>query len=93
MKVQDRNCYLWLTLLCYLIPLAALGAVLLLGAPMTNALVFAAILVCLSIHLSLMILMNRTGHVYSAVQDPEGFAAGRHLHLPAERSRDMGPSS
>lgn len=40
-------------LLCYLIPLAALSAILLLGAPVTNTLMFGFILLYLWIHLSL----------------------------------------
>jgi len=40
-------------LLCYLIPLAALSAILLLGVPVTNTLMFGFILLYLWIHLSL----------------------------------------
>ncbi|NIO74904.1 MAG: hypothetical protein GTN69_03220 [Armatimonadetes bacterium] len=40
-------------LLCYLIPPAALSAILLLGVPVTNTLLFGFILLYLWIHLSL----------------------------------------
>jgi len=82
MEALKRNRYLGLMVLCCLIPLAALGAIFLLGVPVSNALGFALILLC---PLSHLLLMGRGGHEHGAIQSSPGFTAPEmHPHsLPA----------
>lgn len=72
MEAQNRNQHLWLMVLCCLIPLAALGAIFLLGVPVSNALVFALILLC---PLSHLLLMGPAGHEHGTTRSAESLAA------------------
>lgn len=81
MEALNRNRHLWLMVLCCLIPLAALGAIFLLGVPASNALVFALILLC---PLSHLLLMGRAGHEHGGMHGPEVLASSEaHPHRPA----------
>jgi hypothetical protein len=93
-EAQNRNRHLWLMVLCCLIPLAALGAIFLLGVPASSALVFALILLCPLGHL---LLMGPAGHKHGAAHSPEDLAPEMHPRLPAgspaEGGQDAEPSS
>lgn len=62
------NRHLWLMLLCCLIPIAALGAIFLLGIPVSSALFIGILLLCPLLH---FLMMGTGGHAHGEETSPD----------------------
>ncbi len=63
------NRHVWIMLLCCLIPIAALGAIFLLGIPTNSVLFFGLILLCPLLHL---LMMGTGAHAHGQESDHHG---------------------
>jgi hypothetical protein len=66
---RGGNRHVWIMLLCCLIPIAALGAIFLLGIPTNSALFFGLVLLCPLFHL---LMMGYGGRAHGHESDHHG---------------------
>ena len=63
------NRHLWIMLLCCLIPIAALGAIFILGIPVGNVFLVGLLLLCPLLH---WLMMGTGGHEHGEASSPHG---------------------
>ncbi len=84
MRRLSRGRRLGLVLLCYLLPLLVLGVALLLDVPIRNALIAALVLLCLSVHLSVVLWAYRGNSLQDTVEMARTLVKQKWAHPATE---------